>query len=138
MSNFPARYETPVTVERAHAHASDSPTDLVQEIAIARSLRDQAIERYESAHRAWEQMDGGERMLAISEGARPPHTGEVLACLETIGRLSERHAKNESRDSIPIQSVMDFMAGVRALVSQFVPDAEVQRVLLDSISRLEI
>ena len=99
---------------------------------------DDAVERYESAVRGWALLSDEERINAQMEGVKPPNSGEVLAALDVCGRLQTRLSQIEARESVPIQSVLDFMAQIRGLVAQFVPDEDRQRALIGAIQRLDL
>jgi len=118
--------------------AEVAPLSVQREIAIARRMVDEAVSRYEVAAEAWEDMDGDRRISAQMDGVKPPDSREVLAALDVCGRLQTRLSQIEARESVPIQSVLEFMSQIRGLVAQFVPDEDRQRALIGAIQRLDL
>lgn len=112
--------------------------DLTREIALARQITDDALRRYHEAVELWDGLDGQQRILAQSEGMRPPHAGEVLSAIDVTTKAQAKLAAIENRDAVPIEALLDFMSKIRGLIAQYVADEATQRALVGAIQSLDL
>lgn len=113
--------------------------DMRPEIELGRRMVADAVARYESAVKLWAGLTLEQQLVAGRDfGLKAPTAHEVLQCLDVVGRLQSRYATVEGRDSVAVESLLNFMGQVRALVAQHVPDEQGQRALLGAIQDLDV
>lgn len=114
------------------------PLDMTQEIEIARDMIADSVRRYRDGCALWDRLTPEEQVRAQSFGLKAPSPGEVLNCLRTCGALQSAFGSIRAKDSVPVESLLEFMEKTRAIIAQHLPEEAQQKALLGAISELDL